>query len=217
MRRWIIAGLAVLLAGCGGEATTRGPVLITEGQQLISPTSDPATVVLPTITPMVLGDPAESLEDIDLAALLAHMPGQFEGHTSQLSPSSIQSRYAQLDIPLADSGLEYRFRKIPDSLGLADISLYNDLGKVSEAYARLIKTLETSVPDTSGQPVPDLGEQATQQIVEEDQRHSRRIFFVRCRALVEVSLLALSPVDTAIILEYAQTIDQRLQASSVCQ
>lgn len=232
MRRWLISGLFVLaLAGCGGktqqqnvddrlatiaaaldEPAPGGPAIdparppIQPGKTA-TPSSAPATA-----TPIVLGDPPEALEDIDLAPILAAADDLPAGYALDKPTTQLQSVYGQLGVPLPDATLTQLFNN-PDAMsGFAAISLYGDRSMLSGAYTRLAQNM-----GTAGVSIGSLGEQATQSAVPAGKQPQASLVFVRCRAVVMLQGYGATSADPDQLVAWGQKIDQRIQASSICQ
>lgn len=202
MRRLLIAGLAVLLAGCGDAVPTG------TGSTVIPPTATAlplATVAPPTAAPV-------ALSDVDLAPLLVAEGDLPAAYKLDPPTTQLQSMYGQLGVPLADASLTQLFEDLPAVTGFATISLYGDRPMLSDAYTRLVQSFGTSAQSVGG-----LGDQANQTTAPIGQIKQRAIVFARCQAVVMVTVYGDTSAQTDAATGYAKAIDQRIQASPICE
>ena len=227
MRRWLIIGLFVLaLAGCGGKTqqqqvdeklATIAAALDEQapGGPAINPAQPPIQpdkTATPAGTPIVLGDPPEALEDIDLAPILSAADDLPAGYALDQPTTQLQSVYGQLGVPLPDATLTQLFNN-PDAMsGFAAISLYGERSMLSGAYTSLAQNM-----GTAGVSIGGLGEQATQSAVPAGKQPQASVVFVRCRAVVMLQGYGVTSADPDQLVAWGQKIDQRIQASSICQ
>jgi hypothetical protein len=200
MRRLLIAGLAVLLAGCGGEVDSWAPGMPT-------PTAPPTVIGLPLATTV----PA-SLTDIDLAPMLAAEGDLPAGYTLEKPTTQLQSIYGQLGIALPDATLTQLFNNPDDMSGFAAISLYRDQPMLSDGYIRLVQNM-----GAAGTSIAGLGEQATQSAVPGGKQPQASVVFVQCQAIVMIQGYGATTADPDLLVDWARKIAQRIQASPICQ
>jgi hypothetical protein len=155
----------------------------------------------PTAAPAV--PTTVALTDIDLEPLLVQsgdLPsGMSAAQIKDVAPPAMK------DYPPATKAIDQRFQRNGKTTGGVVVLLYEQDADLTAATA-LATTL-----NTYSELLPDVGEQA-KLFLGTDLLPVRGVTFVRCRAVVDVSM---SDVDTGEITAYAKRLDKRLQ-SVVC-
>jgi hypothetical protein len=192
MRRLLIAGLAVLLAGCGGNPP---------------PNAVPSTTTPPTAT----AAPA-SLTDIDLAPMLAAEGDLPAGYTITRMEPELESFYGKMSDPFADAILTQTFENPEDMRGTATILAYTDSSATDATYARLVEGF-----GASRRIAENLGDHGRYSQASSVGLPEARVVFIRCRAVVYLHGYGTTTADPALLIAWGKKIDQRIQASPICQ
>lgn len=214
MRRWLIAGLAMLLVGCGGTTTPRGPRLIPE-DHMRAPSIVLTPDTIPTSGPP--RDPADlaPMAEIDVASVMLTADDVPVGVVLR-NQARIPAYYDLFEIPAAENDLTQSFHT-PDATApinlqaFAIVWLYPDAAVLTRAYTQLVKKTEAT-QSADGDP----GEQSRQIDERNANYHDTRLVFVRCQALVFIEATAIKTLDPTLVPAWAQKIDQRIQASAIC-
>ena len=207
MRRLMVVGLAVLLAGCGTDGSP------STGFIDVPPTVVPSATSVPP-TPIVIGEPPVTLEDFDPGWILNDeddLPAGFF-----LNPESNTAK-AFRDVfqpPIADLSMTQEYERRQHMTGYASIGVYGAEASPTEVYEHILAGV-----GSEGQPVAALGDQATQRqipVTPTSRSTQFTIVFVRCQAVVFIESFWLKEFDPSILLRWAQQIDKRIQNSPVC-
>jgi hypothetical protein len=214
VRRWLIAGLTMLLVGCGGTTTPGGPTLVPEDH--VQATS----IVLTPDSLLTSGPPRNpvnpaSMAEIDVASVMLTADDVPVGVVLR-NQARIPAYYDLFEIPEAANDLTQSFHTPDDAAPIklqmfAIVWLYPDAGVLTQAYTQLVKKTEAT-QSADGDP----GEQSRQIDERNANYHDTQLMFVRCQALVFIQATAIKTLDPTLVPAWAQKIDQRIQASAIC-
>lgn len=169
---------------------------------LVSCGGDPP--IVPAFAPPATAQPtAVALKDIDLEPLLVQagdLPsGMSAAQVKDTAPLGMK------EYPIATKAIDQRFQRGNKTVGGVVVLLYEQQADLNQAAALAIKL------DKYSEVLSDVGTQA-KLFLGTDAFPVRGVTFVRCRAVVDVTM---SEVDTSEVTAYAKRLDKRLQ-SVIC-